>query len=400
MKRSVAKFIADEGETASKMGDNVSVVPVRAPMFLQFKLLFWREFMVLSRKPFTIFLQNLLLSLVGLGLGAIFANLEADEAGAQNRLGVLFFFPMFLALTATSAVSLFINDRPRYWRQTNMGMYTAFPYFLAKTFSDLVLMRVFPPLFMSFAAYPMIGLQPVAEKFWIFVTVLMLMQVFSVLLCYVISAMSATNSGATLMSVTILVLSIMFGGLLLNLDTNDVARDVSVLSGIRLAYEALCINEFTNLILAFPVPGRPGEVLLVDGAVVMATAGVHGDRLDLDISLLGTYCLICFGIAFVAMSTMNQSPMQTQNSCWKRLFKKSTKTQTKKGISGKLGSSMANVNETDFKDVEFEQVPSPVSGKGSVNAVASAEPTGTDQGSGEIMLYPAPKAAPKEVEYI
>jgi hypothetical protein len=176
-----------------ELGGDSGATPTMAPIWMQFKLLFWREFMILSRQPLTIVIQNLLLSVIGLCLGAIFANLDLYEEGAQNRLGVLFFLPMFFALTATSAVTMFIVDRPRYWRQCSMGMYTPVPYFLAKAISDLMLMRALPPVFISVVAYPMIGLQPLASKFWIFLSVLVLVQLFSVLFCYWVSASSGST---------------------------------------------------------------------------------------------------------------------------------------------------------------------------------------------------------------
>ncbi len=118
-----------------------------------------------------------------------------------------------------------------------------------------------------------------------------------------------------------LVLSLVFGGLLLNLDTNQFALSVSIVSCIRLAYEALCVNELTDLILLFKIPGGSGARLAVNGEVLMYTAGIHADRMDINITLLALYCLGLCGLCILSLTFLNLSPLQTGGLAWyKRCF--------------------------------------------------------------------------------
>ena len=64
--------------------------------------------------------------------GTVFRNLTADIAGAQGRLGAIFFTLCLAALTSLTAIDLLSQERMLVLREVQSGYYRAPIYYLTK----------------------------------------------------------------------------------------------------------------------------------------------------------------------------------------------------------------------------------------------------------------------------
>merc|ERR1711963_390473 len=110
---------------------------------------------------------NLVFSLV---IGIIF--LRVDKASGveacQNRIGVLFFLAVNIMFSSQEIGNLFAKERILYIRELSSGYYKTLPYYVSKIICDFIPLRSIPAIVYGAVAYPMIGLRPGAEAWFMF----------------------------------------------------------------------------------------------------------------------------------------------------------------------------------------------------------------------------------------
>ena len=74
-------------------------------------------------------------------------------------------------------------------------------YFLAKAFFEIIPMRALPPLLLGSIAYWMMGFQPVAAKFAVFLFILLLVNVVATAMCIAIGTTVPSVAVGNLISV-------------------------------------------------------------------------------------------------------------------------------------------------------------------------------------------------------
>jgi len=94
--------------------------------------------------------------------------------------------------------------------------YTILPYFLAYGCNDLLLMRIMPTLFFAFPFSLLSGVADDVESFTYFCEVLMLTSVSFAAVCLFLGALFPSSRTGTSAAVVVVVLSLIFGGLLVN----------------------------------------------------------------------------------------------------------------------------------------------------------------------------------------
>jgi ABC-type multidrug transport system permease subunit len=102
-----------------------------------------------------------------LQVGTIYLQLGNDQASIQDRLGALFFMATNQAFGMLGSLNVFLEERNLVNRERAGGAYRTSAYFMAKTFVEAPFFLLFPLIFATIA-YWMIGLQPSAGHFGIF----------------------------------------------------------------------------------------------------------------------------------------------------------------------------------------------------------------------------------------
>lgn len=159
----------------------------------------------------------------------------------------MFFIVMNQVFSNMSAIDLFIKQRALFIHENVSGFYRVSAFFVAKIFSDMLPMRLIPLVFYVTITYFMVGFQLEVSKFFIYFLTLGLTSVSATSLAFAISARVSVTAVANLLIAMCFVLSMLFGGFLVSLNSLPWwIRWLKYLSIFRYSIEALAINELTD----------------------------------------------------------------------------------------------------------------------------------------------------------
>eukprot|EP01132_Coremiostelium_polycephalum_P008411 gene8411-10328_t len=256
---------------------------------------FWTQFFVVCRRSLLNYLRNPFLLRttyfvhisVGLILGYLFWKLPANlEPGCQNRFGSLFFIIALLSFGSITSLDLFYNDRIIFIRERANGYYRTSSYFLAKVISDIIPMRVLPPIMLGSICYYMIGLRPGILHFIYFLISLVLTSTTASSMCMAISTISPTFGTANMISILLLFIFLLFDGFLLaRQSVPNYLIWLVWLSFMSYGLEIPVVNEFKGLWIFYNPPNTRGSY--ADGLEFLTTIGANPDRLFTDMYALG-----------------------------------------------------------------------------------------------------------------
>ncbi|PIK50784.1 ATP-binding cassette transporter subfamily G member 2a [Apostichopus japonicus] len=170
------------------------------------------------RNPFVMVVQNVILLIFALLSGLIYFQLDNSRPeGIQNS------------------------------HESANGFYRVSPYYFGKIICDLLPLRLFPTLIFTTITYWMIGLKPEATAYFIFVFTLVLTSFVTTGVAFAVSSSFKDLGVATIMSAMVFVLSMIFGGVLVNISSlPEWIQWIQYLSLFRYTINALSINEFVG----------------------------------------------------------------------------------------------------------------------------------------------------------
>ncbi|XP_023562609.1 ATP-binding cassette sub-family G member 2 [Octodon degus] len=192
-----------------------------------------------------LFEQIIVTVILALVIGALYYKLEYNNAGIQNRAGVLFFLTTNQCFSSVSAVELFVVEKKLFTHEYISGYYRVASYFFAKLFSDMLPMRLLPSVIFTCIVYFMLGLKPTAAAFFTMMFTLMLVAYTASSMALAIAAGQSVVSVATLLMTITFVFMMLFSGLLVNLKTiGPWLSWLQYFSIPRYGFTALQHNEF------------------------------------------------------------------------------------------------------------------------------------------------------------
>ncbi|XP_021340344.1 ATP-binding cassette sub-family G member 2-like isoform X2 [Mizuhopecten yessoensis] len=217
--------------------------------FNQFSVVSSRTLKNLIRNPQTSIMQVLVMVVFGAIVGAIYWQIDDDcTSGIQNRVGVFFFVVMNQVFGNLSAVELFIKERAIFLHENVSGFYRVSAYFCSKIFCDVIPMRLIPVSIFAVITYFMIGLQMDVGKFFLYLLSLFLVTLSASGFAFFFSASVRIFAVANLCIALCYVFMMVFGGLLVNLDSiADWLEWIKWFSIFRYGMNALVINELKDL---------------------------------------------------------------------------------------------------------------------------------------------------------
>ncbi|XP_071829125.1 broad substrate specificity ATP-binding cassette transporter ABCG2-like [Apostichopus japonicus] len=200
------------------------------------------------RNPFVMVVQNVILLIFALLSGLIYFQLDNSRPeGIQNRVGAFFFLSMQQVFANMSGMEIFIQERAIFVHESANGFYRVSPYYFGKIICDLLPLRLFPTLIFTTITYWMIGLKPEANAYFIFVFTLVLTSFVTTGVAFAVSSSFKDLGVATIMSAMVFVLSMIFGGVLVNISSlPEWIQWIQYLSLFRYTINALSINEFVG----------------------------------------------------------------------------------------------------------------------------------------------------------
>ncbi|KAI8900282.1 P-loop containing nucleoside triphosphate hydrolase protein [Globomyces pollinis-pini] len=201
------------------------------------------------------FVQPIILSSI---ISMIYYQLDKDYAGIQNRMGVFFFLSTNISFsTIMPLINVFPEQKRIIKRERSSGTYRPSSAFLSK-FVSLFPVLLISTLILIVPVYFLVGLQNSNVKFlnYLIISIVHLFSSFS--LGLLISSAVPSTSVGQLVGPLVLILMMLFGGLLVNLDDLPVfLRWIQWISLISYSYKSYCQNEFDANIKFDCVVGKP-----------------------------------------------------------------------------------------------------------------------------------------------
>lgn len=221
--------------------------PYFRSVFQQVMVVSSRSFLNKVRDPVATVVAIVVAILFAVLVGSIYFRLSDGMNGQQDRIGVLFFLTMNTAFSNLGSLAMFLFDRSIYIREHRNGMYRPSAYYIGKILQDVPL-GIFVNFIFTTIAYFMVGLQPTAEKFFMFFFICTLVMLNSYTLCMFISNISKNYQVANVIAPLVLVLYLLPSGFLIKLDSIPIYwRWIKYISFFRYGFEALVLNEFDGL---------------------------------------------------------------------------------------------------------------------------------------------------------
>ena len=208
---------------------------------------------------------------------AIYWKLGMKQSDIQSRLGLIQVSCIGTAMTSLiKTLNVFPSERTIVQRERSRAAYPVISYFASKLAAELPIGALFPAIFGA-VVYPCTGLAPDAKKFASFLSILVAESFAAQALGLTVGAVAPSTSAALAIGPAVMLVSIVFGGLFVNVDgVPKPLRWIPKTSLIKHAFEGACINELTGL--EFDCGSdRQGRPRTKRGEDVLADLGAGGD---------------------------------------------------------------------------------------------------------------------------
>ncbi|EFX05969.1 ABC transporter [Grosmannia clavigera kw1407] len=290
------------GNSSGRTKTHLSVVGrgyARVGLLRQFVILSQRTWKNLYRNPMLMLTHYAISILLGVLSGFLFYGLTVDIPGFQNRLGLFFFVLALFGFSTLTSLSTFSGERLLFVRERANGYYSPITYFASKVLFDIIPLRILPPILMGSIIYPMTGLVPDVQHFFVFILVLVLFNLAASGICLFIGIVCKDSGVANLIGSLVMLFSLLFAGLLLNHDKIPASAVwLQYLSIFHYAFESLIVNEVRFLVL---VDRKYGLDITVPGAAILSSFGFNNSSLWKDITSLGVFAVVFVILAYGAM---------------------------------------------------------------------------------------------------
>jgi len=257
----------------------------------QFRLLFARAWREVNRAKLALFIKAMQQIMTAVIYGSIY-KLSDDQRSIQNRFGLLSLVTIGAAnLGIATTIRAFPKEKTIVNNERAKNIYGVLPYFLSKLIAEAPVSSFLSALF-GCLLYPMVGLQRRLSKFLTFIGVSMLQAFGSAGLGMAIGALAPNSDVALALFPPLVVLLVIFNGFNISEDsTPKYLRWLPKMSLVRWGFEALSVNEFTDLEFTCKDARGPclktGEEAL--GRVALERASVRGAVMAQARILAGSY---------------------------------------------------------------------------------------------------------------
>jgi len=275
---------------------------------------FHTQLILLSARAFSniyrdrdLLIFNYLFSIIAASaMGALFFGLDHTFGGTQDRAGFLFFIIFLFALTGLSLLARHVEERDRFLTERDAGYYNTMPYMMSKIVSDIFPLRVMPPLIFGGITYWMVGLQSDPSRFMTFMVILVLTNVVVSCACFFFASFCPDTPTANLVAVLYIVFSMLFGGLFFNPSQGSGSTAYAGYfrygSFFHYAYDALMINEFTDMNFTFNLDEDDEGTISYTGDFVLSLLAIDNDNFVFDVTSLISMAVFFFLAGFILLS--------------------------------------------------------------------------------------------------
>ncbi|CAF3785379.1 unnamed protein product [Rotaria socialis] len=285
-------------------------LPRNPPWHKQIRILFRRNLQEQYRKKILIITSVLQTVIMAVLIGTVFLDIGTSQTSILRRQPVIFFCiinqGVFGALTV---INSFPVERTLTLRERASGTYFASAYFVAKILSDTLVQLPIPIVF-SCVVYFLIGLQPYAAKFFIFMIFIILCSVTSTSMALMISALCRTTALSVTVLPMLLELTRLFGGFFVPpANVPGYLSWIDALSYIKYAFVGAALNELEGLRLncdgiAVTIVNATYNITaqcITSGEKIIQTRGYNYISIGGCIGVLLSFIIFCRFWAFIGV---------------------------------------------------------------------------------------------------
>jgi len=278
----------------------------KASFITQLSVLCSRTFKNSYRNPKLLLGHYILAVLMGFFCSYLYYNVQNNISGFQNRLGLFFFLLTMFGFSTLTGLHSFSVERIVFIRERANNYYNPLSYYLSKIISDVIPLRLFPPIIFIAVIYPLVGLNMSGHKFWLSILIVVLFNMATAVEILIIGILVKEPGSATMLGVLVMLFSLLFAGLFINKDTIPSAIAwFERISVFHYGYEALSVNEVNGLVLK---ETKYGLDIKVPGAVILSTFGFNVDALFTDVywllGMLGAFIVLGYlGLYYFVFET-------------------------------------------------------------------------------------------------
>ena len=269
----------------------------------KFSLLYQRAWRNVSRdKSLFIarFASNIFSALL---FGAIYFRLGDGASTVPDRLGLLQVAAVNTAMTSLiKATTTFVTEKLIVQRERRSEAYAVTPYFVSKLLAEAPISAFFPCL-AGGLMYKLCGLNPAPGRLVRFISILVVESFTSSALGMAVGSLASSVESAVAIAPSVMVIFIVFGGLYV-VNTPSYLAWVPKVSLIRWAYEALCVNEFSDL--KFKPEARMGPLAVTKGEQVLESMGMGKSTVKK--ALISQASIMLANYLFTIVSLVLQKP--------------------------------------------------------------------------------------------
>lgn len=230
-------------------------------------------------------------------IGLLYFNVSDDAAGVQNRLGVFFFLSINLTFGVVGpSINVFPDTKRIIKRERAAGSYRPLTAFMAVAISGLPLAWA-GNVILGTATYWIVGLEPLAEKYFIFMLIIFVQTFTANGLGLMIGSAVPNATVGQIVAPLVIIIFFLFGGLLVNLENLPAfLRWIQWVSPITYCNKAFAQNEFNNLALSC----QPGSSFCYsNGSDVIQAFSLGTPSLWYSILIN-----VCLGIGFLLLGSL------------------------------------------------------------------------------------------------
>eukprot|EP00762_Andalucia_godoyi_P004214 ANDGO_05550.mRNA.1 hypothetical protein len=213
----------------------------------QISLLTWRAFLGFLRNPQYFKARLLQKVIIGLIISLVYFQLDHSQAGIDSRRGLMFFVTVQTGVGAIiTTLHAFQKERAVVDHERGAKWYSVMPYFIAKSVVELPLQLLEPVLF-SVIVYWMTGLNPLPDRFLIFVGMMALLTFLGNSMGLLIAASTSGFETAAIISRITMIFFMLFSGFLVSDSSIPIwLRWIKPCLYLTYAYKISLVNELAG----------------------------------------------------------------------------------------------------------------------------------------------------------
>ena len=285
-----------------KREDQMNSIEPNPTWISQVQILLQRNFQEQFRQS-KIFIVSLIQTIImAILIGTVYFRIGTTETSTIRRRPMIFFCAVNQGVFgALMVINSFPVERALTLRERASGTYFASAYFTAKIIAD-TLVQIPVPIIFSCIVYFLVGLQPVASKFFIFTIIMLLCSIASTSLALMISAICKTTDMSVTVLPMVLEVARLFGGFFLApAFLPKYFAWLDALSYVKYTYVGASLNELYDLKLVCSKNAVSRFDCKRTGEDFIKELGLDYISIGGCIGALVAYIVICRLIAFLAV---------------------------------------------------------------------------------------------------